>query len=280
MAVFYAIGAFIFAWWWLILLFIGFSLVLSYGRRVNEREAKTQQGNSNQTSKTIFKGEPVLDNDSYIIYLTNKFDIQKSEVLGKYVVADKLFATLNEALQAGDRLNKDELARQIQENKQTHDALAKRKVKVQILLIFSALFSIGWVIYGSSIDTTIMENFFHFPDARQGIRAPDLPLRVLKNPEVPVESNQEQMTISPSFDCSKANSPSERLICSDSELATEDNELFELYKRAKVKSDNPAAFKAEAAEAWKVRETNCRDKACLLEWYSNRKTYYAYILNK
>ena len=276
----------IYQYWWVILILLIIGAILKYSSRIYEKEyeetqLKRRQGNSNQTSTTIFKGEPVLDNDSYIIYLTKKFDIQKSEVLGRYVVADTLFATLNEALQAGDRLNKDELARQIQENKQTHDALAKRKVKVQILLIFSALFSIWWVIYGSSIDTTFMENFSLFPAARQGVRAPDLPsLAVPDLPRASLENSEVSSAITPSFDCSKANSPAEKLICSDSELATQDNELFELYKRAKVKSDNPVAFKAESVDAWKAREGYCKDKDCLLEWYSRRKAYYQDILNK
>ena len=274
----------IYQYWWVILILLIIGAILKYSRRVYEKEyeetqLKRQQGNSNQTSKIIFKGEPVLDNDSYIIYLTNKFDIQKSEVLGKYVVADRLFATLNEALQAGDRLNKDEVVRQIQENKQTRDALAKRKVRVQILLIFSTLFAIGWVIYGSSIDTAFMENFFHFPDARQGVKAPDLPLRVLKNPEAPVESNQEQITISPSFDCSKAKSTAETLICSDYELATEDSKLYELYKTAKLKAIDPSEFKAENITAWKTREKTCFDKQCLLNWYATRKLYFQKLID-
>ena len=87
------------------------------------------------------------------------------------------------------------------------------------------------------------------------------------------------MRVEPSFDCSKANSPSEKLICSDNELATEDNELFKLYKKAKAKSNDPVAFKAESVDAWKAREGYCKDKDCLLEWYSRRKAYYQDILN-
>ena len=83
-----------------------------------------------------------------------------------------------------------------------------------------------------------------------------------------------------SFDCTKAHSPTEKLICSDSELAMEDNELFDLYKQAKSKSNDPVAFKAESVDAWKARESYCHDKDCLLSWYSRRKTYYQEILNK
>jgi uncharacterized protein YecT (DUF1311 family) len=85
--------------------------------------------------------------------------------------------------------------------------------------------------------------------------------------------------ISPSFDCSKAKSTSEKLICSDSQLAKEDNQLSELYKSAKLKAKDPAAFKAMTTAAWKEREANCFDKACLLKWYAGRKIVYQNIIN-
>ena len=85
--------------------------------------------------------------------------------------------------------------------------------------------------------------------------------------------------ISPSFDCSKAKSTSEKLICSDSQLAKEDNQLSELYKSAKLKAKDPAAFKAMTTAAWKEREANCFDKACLLKWYASRKVVYQNIIN-
>ena len=85
--------------------------------------------------------------------------------------------------------------------------------------------------------------------------------------------------VSPSFDCSKAKSTSEKLICSDSQLANEDNQLSALYKSAKLKAKDPAAFKAMTTAAWKEREANCFDKACLLKWYASRKVVYQNIIN-
>ena len=277
MAVFYAIGSFIVSWWWAICLLFAAIFIFKYRSGINreqEEGLRPSVGDGNLTENSLtYLGDSDLSNDAYIIYLTRKFDIQKSDVLGKYIVGNKLFSTLAEALKAGDRLNKEWSTQRVYENNITLQNLAIRKTNFQRFLVFCAVFLAILFVYKSPIGHVITKDIFGSEDKRPGIMAPPLPLTTLENSKV-------SPAIAPSFDCSKANSPAEKLICSDSELATQDNELFELYKRAKVKSDNPAAFKAEAAEAWKVRETNCRDKACLLEWYSNRKTYYAYILNK
>lgn len=75
----------------------------------------------------------------------------------------------------------------------------------------------------------------------------------------------------PSFDCAKAASTNEKLICSDAELAALDNELDGVYKQAKAKAADPAAFKQITVDAWRMREARCQDKACLVQWYTERK---------
>lgn len=76
---------------------------------------------------------------------------------------------------------------------------------------------------------------------------------------------------SPSFDCSKAASDAEKLICSDAELAVLDVDLGRLYKQAKGSGVNSAAFKNENIREWKRRESECHTKICLIKWYSERK---------
>ena len=76
----------------------------------------------------------------------------------------------------------------------------------------------------------------------------------------------------PSFDCRKARSVSERLICSNPELAALDRGLaqhFDAVRDAIAEGDRKA-FAAEARKAWQVREAHCRDVACLSEWYRTR----------
>ncbi|HEY1227690.1 MAG TPA: hypothetical protein VGF26_10240, partial [Ramlibacter sp.] len=66
----------------------------------------------------------------------------------------------------------------------------------------------------------------------------------------------------PSFDCAKARSRSERLICSDPQLAALDRDTGRLHARAKAAARNPAAFRRQNDAEWKQREAQCRDKAC------------------
>lgn len=52
-------------------------------------------------------------------------------------------------------------------------------------------------------------------------------------------------TVSPSFDCAKASSDAEKLVCSDPLLAALDSEVTRLYALAKNASQAPAAAQAE-----------------------------------
>lgn len=75
----------------------------------------------------------------------------------------------------------------------------------------------------------------------------------------------------PSFDCAKARSTPERLICSDDELAREDSELARIYARAKREAADPAAFQRVSDREWRRREAECRTRECLLDWYAQRR---------
>jgi uncharacterized protein len=77
-----------------------------------------------------------------------------------------------------------------------------------------------------------------------------------------------------SFDCSKARSRAEKLICASPELSRRDDELFSLYSKAKAASKDQAEFKREAEAAWRARENSCRDATCLFTWYSERIAHY------
>ena len=74
----------------------------------------------------------------------------------------------------------------------------------------------------------------------------------------------------PTFDCAKARSVPEKLICTDPELARLDRELGRVYARAKNAAADAAAFRRQNSEAWHRREATCRDRECLLRWYANR----------
>ena len=75
----------------------------------------------------------------------------------------------------------------------------------------------------------------------------------------------------PSFDCTKARSVPEKMICSDAELSRLDHELARVYRRAGKLTSDRAAFQRQTNLEWRIRETTCRDRECLLRWYANRQ---------
>ncbi len=80
-------------------------------------------------------------------------------------------------------------------------------------------------------------------------------------------------TYAVSFDCQKAKSINERLICGDAELSKLDDAVASAYKDALRKSSNSKELIANQRDAWKYREKECSSKACLVDWYSQRHSY-------
>lgn len=89
------------------------------------------------------------------------------------------------------------------------------------------------------------------------------------------EQKARKEPISPTFDCSKAKSEAEKLICSYSDLAELDSITHEVYKIAKEKAPDTEGFLKESRKAWQWREDNCRDKECLEEWFIERLHAYS-----
>ena len=75
----------------------------------------------------------------------------------------------------------------------------------------------------------------------------------------------------PSFDCRRARSASEKIICSDDDLARQDRELGKVYARAKSAAPDPRAFQRDSDAQWARRESTCRDRECLQRWYAQRR---------
>ncbi|MDR7134557.1 uncharacterized protein J2X06_001741 [Lysobacter niastensis] len=74
-----------------------------------------------------------------------------------------------------------------------------------------------------------------------------------------------------SFDCKKAASMPEMLICNDDELSRLDDELGRQYIAAKAVAPDQMAFKRQSEASWKWREEKCQTKECLVHWYENRR---------
>ena len=84
----------------------------------------------------------------------------------------------------------------------------------------------------------------------------------------------------PSFDCSKARSVPEKMICSDAELARVDRELGRVYAQAKSSASNSPAFQRQNNAEWRRRESTCRDRDCLLRWYAHRRDQLSNDINE
>jgi uncharacterized protein/uncharacterized tellurite resistance protein B-like protein len=81
-----------------------------------------------------------------------------------------------------------------------------------------------------------------------------------------------------SFNCAKAKTPNEVLICGDPQLSVIDHDLAALYRAAKAVATDTVAFKKETNEEWHRRE-NCADRDCLVAWYKRRSAQLAAALN-
>ena len=88
-------------------------------------------------------------------------------------------------------------------------------------------------------------------------------------PDVQQQPNG-QMTFSPSFDCSKASTGAERMICSNSDLAQADVQLAQAYKAGLSKSADKAAFKKEQGAWIRNQRDACSDAAAMLQVYQDR----------
>ena len=64
--------------------------------------------NGKATCTTSFSGETNLSNDAYKIFLTKKYLIEKNEALGQFILQDKLFSTIDEALEYANNLEIEE----------------------------------------------------------------------------------------------------------------------------------------------------------------------------
>lgn len=73
-----------------------------------------------------------------------------------------------------------------------------------------------------------------------------------------------QAVITASFDCAKASSKIEKLVCSTPETGDADRRLAAAYASAKSKSTDPNALKADQL-AWMKQRNACADAACLLK---------------
>lgn len=76
-----------------------------------------------------------------------------------------------------------------------------------------------------------------------------------------------------SFDCTKASSKAEGLICSTPSLSQADDRLYQDYLKAKQSTGNSPEFKNLTKQNWKKRE-QCSTVICLADWYADSSKKY------
>jgi uncharacterized protein/uncharacterized tellurite resistance protein B-like protein len=81
-----------------------------------------------------------------------------------------------------------------------------------------------------------------------------------------------------SFNCAKASSSNELMICADPQLSLMDDDLATLYRAARAAAPDPTAFKKETNDEWRKRG-RCVDRACLFAWYQRRNIQLSTVLN-
>lgn len=87
-----------------------------------------------------------------------------------------------------------------------------------------------------------------------------------------IAPNLGSVTYKTSFDCTKAKSIPENLICSDPFLAEKDRELAVVFELAKTAVVDKSEFRQRARNQWNYREKNCKDRDCLVTWYKYQKS--------
>lgn len=89
-------------------------------------------------------------------------------------------------------------------------------------------------------------------------------------PEPAPAPKVDTSAFAPSFDCAKAGTGPERLICSDRELSKLDVDLSQAYSKAREKSADKNKLKSEQLEWFKRSRNACSDKSCMETAYKQR----------
>ncbi|MTD27793.1 DUF4431 domain-containing protein [Erwinia sorbitola] len=80
-----------------------------------------------------------------------------------------------------------------------------------------------------------------------------------------------------SFDCTKASSVSEKLICTTPALSQADDRLAKVYREAKTASGNSSEFRQMTKENWRLRQ-QCQTVSCLSDWYTHSQQKYLQLM--
>jgi len=95
-------------------------------------------------------------------------------------------------------------------------------------------------------------------------------IKVLKLIPPEVQVTKRQSAWAPSFDCAKATTSPERMICSNKELAQADIRMVQIYKAVRNNSPNKEVLTREQNNWRKNVRDACADATCMLRAYQDR----------
>lgn len=91
-----------------------------------------------------------------------------------------------------------------------------------------------------------------------------LPMPPAADPPLPL------LAVAPGFDCGKASTAVEKIICSDSALSALDSQLAQAYKQSLKQSEDAQTLRI-GQRSWLANVRNkCRDAACLAQAYERQ----------
>ena len=147
------------------------------------------------------------------------------------------------------------------------------------IILFLALLAAGFVFY-ELIYLTSNQNSVTVPTtskvkAKETKAAEPAKTEMSNTAKTSLPIVKEDNSFAPSFNCAKASTEVERLICGDKELSSLDVELNELYKKAMDSGKDTESLKGSQAEWQKSSRNKCDDKDCLVTAYKLRNSQLA-----
>lgn len=89
----------------------------------------------------------------------------------------------------------------------------------------------------------------------------------------------QQQSFAPSFNCAKASTGTEQLICANSDLSALDVKLAQLYQQVMSKSDDVNSLKKSQNEWRKTKRDACSNVSCLASTYNERVNELSQMLS-
>lgn len=88
--------------------FLGDNKTYTVTYETKSKELLVEGNKKNFNWKEFYKNERNISNDNYKLYLVKKFAIEKNDILGKYVVDENFFLSLEDAINYADSVDKNQ----------------------------------------------------------------------------------------------------------------------------------------------------------------------------